>query len=221
MTTSEMRQDQATVPFVAQELLGAVRWRCIGPPRGGRVVAVTGDPVNPMVFYFGACAGGVWKTSDGGTYWENVSDDYFNTASVGAIAVAPSDSNVIYAGMGESCIRGDVTYGDGVYKFHRWRPVPGPIVGLSDTRHIARVRVHPANPDLVYVAALGHAYGPNEERGVFRSGDGGNTWEKVLFRSENAGAVDLSYRSQQSPHSLRLHLGNPAHALEPHQRRPR
>ncbi|MDE2937800.1 MAG: glycosyl hydrolase [Chloroflexota bacterium] len=189
MTTTESQQAHA--PSMPPELLGAVRWRCIGPPRGGRVVAVAGDPVNPMVFYFGACAGGVWKTTDGGTYWDNVSDGYFNTASVGAIAVAPSDPNVIYAGMGESCIRGDVTYGDGVYKStdggQTWTNM-----GLSDTRHISRVRVHPADPDVVYVAALGHAYGPNEERGVFRSTDRGKNWERVLFRSENAGAADLS-----------------------------
>ncbi len=191
MTTNETRHIQSQSSPVPQKLLGSVRWRCIGPPRGGRVVAVAGDPVNPMVFYFGACAGGVWKTNDGGTYWENVSDGHFNTASVGAIAVAPSDPNVIYAGMGEACIRGDVTYGDGVYRStdggQTWSNV-----GLSDTRHIGKVRVHPTNPDLVYVAALGHAYGPNDERGVFRSKDGGNTWEKVLFRSEDAGAIDLS-----------------------------
>ena len=172
-------------------VLGALRWRCIGPPRGGRVVAVAGDPTDPAVFYFGACAGGVWKTYDAGTYWENVSDGFFKTASVGAIAVAQSDPNVVYAGMGESCIRGDVSYGDGVYKSTdgggTWTHM-----GLEDTRHIARIRIHPGNPDLVYVAALGHAFGPNEERGVFRSTDGGKSWEKVLYRDEKSGAIDLS-----------------------------
>ena len=172
-------------------LLDAMEWRCIGPPRGGRVVAVAGDPVDPMVFYFGACAGGVWKTYDGGTYWENVSDGYLNTASVGALAVSESDPNVVYAGMGEACIRGDVTYGDGVYRStdagKTWTHL-----GLEDTRHIARVRVHPNDPDVVYVAALGHAFGPNEQRGVFRSTDGGKTWERILFKSEDAGAIDLS-----------------------------
>ena len=146
-------------------MLGAVRWRCIGPPRGGRVVAVAGDPQEPMVFYFGACAGGVWKTADGGTYWENISDGFFNTAAVGALAVSDSDHNVVYAGMGEACIRGDVSHGDGVYRStdagKTWIHL-----GLEDTRYIARIRVHPQDPDLVYVAALGHAYGPNEQRGV-------------------------------------------------------
>ena len=173
------------------KLLGALEWRCIGPPRGGRVVAVAGDPVDPAVFYFGACAGGVWKTYDGGTYWECVSDGFFKTSSVGAIAVSDSDPNVVYAGMGEACIRGDVSYGNGVYKStdagRTWTHL-----GLEDTRHISRVRIHPHNPDIVYVAALGHAFGPNEERGVFRSMDGGKTWERVLFKSENAGAGDLS-----------------------------
>ena len=173
------------------KLSNALQWRCIGPPRGGRVVAVAGDPVDPAVFYFGACAGGVWKTYDGGTYWENVSDGYFKTASVGAIAVAESDPNVIYAGMGEACIRLDVSHGDGVYKStdggKTW-----PHMGLADTRHISRIRVHPRDPDVVYVAALGHAFGPNSERGVYRSTDGGESWEHVLFKSEDAGAADLS-----------------------------
>ena len=172
-------------------MLATLRWRSIGPPRGGRTVAVAGHPTEPMVFYFGACAGGVWKTTDGGTYWENVSDGYFNTAAVGAVAVSDSDPNVVYVGTGESCIRGNVSHGDGVYRSTdggaTWTHL-----GLSDTRHIARVRVHPNNPDLVYVAALGHAYGPNEQRGVFRSSDGGASWENVLFRSPNAGAIDLS-----------------------------
>ena len=173
------------------DLLESIKWRSIGPFRGGRVVAVAGDPSDPMTFYFGACGGGVWKTNDGGTYWENVSDGFLQTAAVGAIAVADSDPNVIYAGTGEACIRGNVSHGDGVYRStdggNTWAHL-----GLTDTRHIARVRVHPQDPDTVYVAALGHAYGPNEERGVFRSKNGGESWERVLFRSENAGAADLS-----------------------------
>jgi photosystem II stability/assembly factor-like uncharacterized protein len=172
-------------------ILDGLEWRCIGPHRGGRVVAVAGHPTDPLTFYFGACAGGVWKSTDGGQYWENCSDGYFQTAAVGAIAVAESDPNVIYAGMGETCIRGNVSHGDGIYKStdggQSWINL-----GLSDTRHIARIRVHPRNPDLVYVAALGHAWGPNPERGVYRSKDGGQTWEQVLFRSDKAGAIDLS-----------------------------
>ena len=173
------------------KMLNAVKWRCIGPPRGGRVVAVAGDPVDPGTFYFGACAGGVWKTEDGGTYWENVSDGYFNTAAVGAIAVSDSEPSVVYAGMGEATIRLDVTHGDGVYRSndggHSWVHL-----GLEDTRHISSLRIHPTNPDIVFVAALGHAFGPNEQRGVFRSTDGGKNWERVLYKSENAGAGDLS-----------------------------
>ena len=168
----------------------ALKWRCIGPPRGGRVVAVAGHPTKQAVFYFGACAGGVWKTEDAGVYWENISDGFFNSAAIGAIAVSESDPNVIYVGTGESTIRLDVSYGDGVYKTtdggKTWAQV-----GLSDSKHIAKIRIHPQNPDLVYVAALGHAFGPNAERGVFRSQDGGQIWERVLFRSEKAGAIDL------------------------------
>lgn len=170
---------------------GLLRWRCIGPVRGGRVVAVAGSYDDPNTFYFGAVAGGVWKTTDGGTYWRPVSDGFFTTSSVGALAVAPSDSNVIYAGTGETTIRIDVSHGDGVYKStdagKTWANI-----GLRDTRHIGKVRVHPRNPDTVWVAALGHAFGPNQERGVFKSADGGTTWTHVLFVSEKAGAVDLS-----------------------------
>ena len=172
-------------------LLDTLQWRCIGPHRGGRVVAVAADPSDGPVFYFGACAGGGWKTADAGTYWENVSDGFFNTAAVGAIAVADADSNVVYVGTGESCIRGNVSHGEGVYRSTD-RGKTWANVGLRDTRHIARIRVHPKDPNLVYVAALGHAFGPNRQRGVFRSKDGGGSWEHILFRSEKAGAIDLS-----------------------------
>jgi photosystem II stability/assembly factor-like uncharacterized protein len=171
-------------------MLQALEWRSIGPFRGGRVVAVAGDPHDSEVFYFGACAGGVWKSEDGGKYWLNVSDGFFNTASIGALAVSESDSSVLYAGTGESCIRGNVSHGDGIYTSNdsgrSWKNI-----GLRETRHIARIRVHPADSNLIYVAALGHAFGQNEERGVFRSGDGGESWEKILFVSDRAGAADL------------------------------
>ncbi len=179
--------------------LDALKWRCIGPARGGRVVAVAGDPKDPMTFYFGACAGGVWKTVDGGVYWRNVSDGFFTSATVGAIAVARSDANVIYAGMGETTIRIDVSYGDGVYKSvdagRTWTHV-----GLKETKHIGRVLIHPTDPNLVYIAALGDAFGPNEERGVFRSKDGGKTWTKILYRGKDAGCVDMS----MDPHNPRI-----------------
>ena len=173
------------------ENLNTLHWRSIGPFRGGRVVAVAGHPTDREVFYFGACAGGVWKTEDGGIYWNNISDGYFATASVGAIAVAESDPNVLYVGTGEACIRGYVSHGDGVYRStdggKKWHNI-----GLNDTRHISRIRINPNNPDIAYVAALGHAFGTNEERGVFRTKDGGHTWEKILYKSEKAGAADLS-----------------------------
>ncbi|WP_421998892.1 WD40/YVTN/BNR-like repeat-containing protein [Reyranella sp.] len=169
----------------------ALKWRCIGPPRGGRVVAVAGDPVNRMVFYFGACAGGIWKTVDGGVFWRCVSDGFMGSAAVGSIAVAPSDPNVIYAGTGETAIRLDVSWGDGVYRStdagRTWTNV-----GLRGSKFVGRICIHPRDPDLVYVAALGDVFGPNEERGVYRSRDGGRTWERILYRSDVAGAIDLS-----------------------------
>jgi photosystem II stability/assembly factor-like uncharacterized protein len=172
-------------------LFAGLKMRCIGPHRGGRVVAVTGIAGDPATFYFGACAGGIWKSTDAGTYWENVSDGYLGTAAIGALAIAPSDPTVLYAGTGETSIRGNVSHGDGVYRStdagRSWRNV-----GLADTRHIGRIRVDPHDPNRLYVAALGHAWGPNPERGIYRSTDGGETWDHVLFRSERAGAVDLS-----------------------------
>lgn len=166
------------------------QYRLIGPFRGGRVTAVAGVPNNKNVYYFGATGGGVWKTTDAGVNWEPVSDKYFTTGSVGSIAVSESNPNVVYVGMGESAIRGNVSHGDGVYKStdggKTWNNV-----GLKNTQQIGRVRVHPKDPNIVYVAAIGHLWGSNEERGVFRTMDGGKTWKKILYRSKDAGAFDL------------------------------
>ena len=176
---------------MTESLLDAMRFRCIGPPRGGRVVAVAGDPSEAEVFYFGAVAGGIWKTEDAGVTWTNVSDGYLATSSVGALAVSDSEPSVVYAGMGESTIRADVSHGDGVYKSTD-RGRSWVHLGLADTRHISEIRIHPRDPDRVYVAALGHAFGPNPERGVYRSTDGGTSWEQVLYTSGRAGAADLA-----------------------------
>ncbi|MGA2144250.1 MAG: glycosyl hydrolase [Bryobacteraceae bacterium] len=168
-----------------------LRFRLIGPFRGGRVVAVAGVASQPNVYYFGATGGGIWKTTDGGASWLPVADGQLQTGSVGALAVAGSDPNVVYAGMGEACVRGNASNGDGVYKSvdagKTWRNV-----GLKDSYHIGAVAVHPKNPDIVYVAALGHLWGPNAERGVYRSTDGGATWKQVLSRGPEAGASDLA-----------------------------
>jgi photosystem II stability/assembly factor-like uncharacterized protein len=178
-------------PPTFSERFEGLQFRCIGPYRGGRATAVAGVRHDPLTFYFGATGGGVWKTSDAGATWEPVSDKEFKTGSVGAIAVSESDPNVIYVGMGESPIRGNLSHGDGVWKSvdagRSWKNV-----GLPDTRQIARVRVHPSDPDIVYVAAQGHAFGPNEERGIYRSQDGGKTWKKVLFVDNKTGASDLA-----------------------------
>jgi len=175
----------------AQSVLKDLRWRQIGPFRGGRALAVSGSTTQRDVFYFGATGGGIWKTTDAGASWEPVSDGQLGTGSVGAIEVSPSDPNVIYAGMGEACIRGNASHGDGVYKSadggKTWKNV-----GLKETQHIGAIRIHPKNPDIVYVAALGHQFGPNPERGVYRTTDGGKSWKQVLTRGPKAGAVDLS-----------------------------
>jgi photosystem II stability/assembly factor-like uncharacterized protein len=172
-------------------LYRAMKWRSIGPYRGGRSTAVAGVPSQPNLYYFGGTGGGVWKTEDGGLSWKNISDGFFKTGSVGAIEVANSDPNVIYAGMGEACVRGNFSHGDGVYKStdagKTWKHA-----GLSDSRQIGRIRIHPQNPDLVYVAALGHIYGTNTERGVYRSKDGGKTWDRILYKDEKTGAVDIA-----------------------------
>ena len=170
---------------------GELKFRQVGPFRGGRSGAVTGVQNEPLTFYMGATGGGIFKTVDGGNHWVPVADGQLKLGSVGAIAVADSDPNIVYAGMGEGDIRGNASHGDGVYKStdagHTWTHM-----GLTETQQIAALRIDPKNPDLVYVAALGHMAGPNEDRGVFRSRDGGKSWQKVLFKSNLAGAVDVS-----------------------------
>lgn len=173
------------------DLAGALRWRSIGPYRGGRVTAVAGIASQPMVYYMGATGGGVWKTDDAGVTWHNVSDGLVRSGSVGAVSVAPSDPNIVYVGMGEACLRGNLSSGDGVYKStdagKTWTHL-----GLRDSSQIGRLQIHPTNPDIVYVAAVGHPYGPNAERGVFRTNDGGKTWQTVLFVDEKTGAADIA-----------------------------
>ncbi|MFK7983080.1 MAG: WD40/YVTN/BNR-like repeat-containing protein, partial [Saprospiraceae bacterium] len=164
---------------VDADLYKGLKFRNIGPFRGGRSVAVTGVRGNPMLYYMGSTGGGIWKTEDAGLSWKNISDGQLKTGSVGAIAVAPSDPNVIYVGMGEHPVRGVMTsFGDGIYKStdagQTWTNI-----GLPMTRHIAAVRIHPANPDVVYIAAQGAVHGPTKERGVYRTMDGGATWSKI------------------------------------------
>ena len=173
-------------------LFQSMDYRLVGPFRGGRVTTVTGIPDQPFTYYMGATGGGVWKTTDAGTTWENISDGYFGTTGIGAVTVAPSDPNVVYVGTGESPVRGVKTsHGDGVYKStdagETWVHL-----GLEATRHISQIWVHPDDPDVVYLAAQGNPWGPNEERGIYKSTDGGETWDKILFVNEDSGIVDLS-----------------------------
>ncbi len=179
----------AVAQSISPALYEGLEYREVGPYRGGRSAAVTGVPGKPMLYYQGATGGGVWRTRDAGQSWENVTDGFFG-GSIGAVAVSEWDNNVIYVGGGEVTVRGNVSHGDGVWKSvdagKTWTHV-----GLGDSRHIPRIRIHPKNPDLVYVAALGHLYGPNDERGVYRSTDGGATWKRILFAGDGAGAVDL------------------------------
>lgn len=169
-----------------------IQWRLVGPFRAGRALAAAGIPGNPYTFFFGSVDGGMWKTDNAGLTWESLSDGTKMNPSIGAFAVAPSNSKIIYVGTGEADMRSDITYGDGVYKTTdggaTWEEC-----GLNDTRHIGKILVDPHNPDIVLIAALGHAYGPNEERGVFRSSDGGKSWKKVLYKNQDVGAIDLAW----------------------------
>ena len=180
----------ARSPRVDPSVYSGLTWRLIGPFRGGRVNAVSGVPGQPTTFYFGSVGGGVWKTIDAGRTWQPIFDSQ-PVASIGAIGVAASNPNVVYVGTGEADMRSQISYGNGVYKSsdagRTWTHL-----GLDDTRQIGRVAVDPTNPDIVFVAALGHAYGPNAERGVYRSKDGGATWQKVLYHGDSVGAIDVA-----------------------------
>ncbi|MBX2930161.1 MAG: glycosyl hydrolase [Saprospiraceae bacterium] len=196
-----------------EALYQSVQWRSIGPYRGGRSAAVTGVPGKPNLYYFGSVGGGVWRTRDGGQTWDNISDGFFG-GSIGAVAVSEYDHNVIYVGGGEKTVRGNVSYGYGAWKSEdagkTWKNI-----GLNKARHIPRIRIHPRNPDLVYAAVLGDLYKPGDERGVYRSKDGGQTWQRILFANADAGAVDLvldpanprvlyasTWRIRRTPYSL-------------------
>lgn len=204
---------QKMVSKFSEEYYDAIQWRNIGPFRGGRSAAVTGVPNKANLFYFGATGGGVWKTTDAGNTWSNISDGFFG-GSVGAIAVSEFDNNVIYVGNGEVTVRGNVSSGDGMWKSidagKTWTHI-----GLDKSRHITRVRIHPKNPDIVYAAVLGDLFKSSTERGVYKSTNGGTTWRKVLFSNADAGAVDLiidpnnprilyasTWRVRRTPYSL-------------------
>lgn len=196
--TPQANADNQSHPQVSDSLFKSMRWRGIGPYRGGRALAATGVTGEPGLFYFGAAAGGVWKTTDSGATWKPIFDSQ-PISSIGAIAVAPSNHDIIYVGSGEGALRGNITVGDGIYKStdggKNWVNV-----GLKDSRQIGALIVDPQNPDIVLVAALGHAFGPNAERGVFRTTDGGKTWNKVLYKDDNTGAIDVTF----DPHDSKI-----------------
>ena len=186
-------------PLAAQDslvpnpgLLDGMEFRMVGPYRGGRVTAVTGIASEPHTFFMGVTGGGVWKTDDAGHHWTPIADEYLTVGNIGAIDVADSDPNVIYVGTGSACIRGNVSVGRGMWKStdggERWG-----FIGLPESGAIGSLVVHPDDPDLVYVAALGHPFGKNPERGIYRSKDGGENWENILFLNDSTGAVSLAF----------------------------
>src|SRR5258705_1179554 len=193
-SAQKIKPATSTTPVPAdntdQVLFKNLKYRLIGPFRGGRSGAVTGSYKNKNVFYFGATGGGIWKTADGGNNWNNISDKYFG-GSIGAVAIAPSDETIIYVGEGENTMRGNVSEGLG----GMWRSDDGgrswKNLGLKEGRHIIRIVVHPKNPDIVWVAVMGHLFGPNEERGVYKTTDGGKTWKKTLYINNQTGCSDL------------------------------
>jgi len=189
-TAQRKKQSKTETYEVSPKLFDALSYRMVGPFRGGRCTAVAGIPEEPLTFFMGTTGGGVWKTEDGGTHWENISDGYIPVGSIGAVEVATGDPNVIYVGTGSASPRGNISPGKGMYKSldggNTWK-----LVGLENAGQIGKIQVHPENPDFVYAAALGNIFGPSPERGVFRSKDGGQNWEKVMYVNDSTGVVDL------------------------------
>jgi len=194
LNTQPLNKINGDVSFISDSSLNGMHWRLVGPFRGGRALAASGIPGNPATFYFGSVDGGIWKTINAGVTWEPISDGQMNP-SIGTLAISESNPNIIYAGTGEADMRSDITFGDGVYK-----SIDGGVhwkhIGLKDTKQIGKIIVDPQNPDIVLVAALGHPYGFNNERGVFKSTDGGKTWKKVLYKNDKTGAIDLAWDSK-------------------------
>lgn len=188
-SNAQRKKNKNSEPQFKESLYDGMEWRMIGPHRGGRAGTVSGVINDPNLYYMGTAGGGVWRTTDAGNSWECISDGYFG-GSIGALAVSESDPNIIYVGEGEQTLRGNVSSGKGLWKSmdagETWQ-----FIGLKDSEHISRIRIHPKNPNIVYVAAIGNLWKPNEMRGVFRSTDGGENWEKILYVSDKAGAGDL------------------------------
>ena len=194
--TLAQTENNSTITKISDSTYNSMRWRMIGPFRGGRTLAASGIPGNLNIFYFGAVDGGVWRTTNAGVTWQPLTDGQTNP-SIGALAIANSNEKIIYIGTGEADMRSDITYGTGVYKStdggENWSHL-----GLEDTRHIGKILIDPKNPDIVFVAALGHAYGPNNERGVFKTINGGKTWKRVLYKNDETGAIDLSWDNENT-----------------------
>ena len=189
LTAQRKKNKKQNETTFSESLYNSLEWRLVGPFRGGRAATVAGVINDPNTYYMGTAGGGVWKTKDSGNSWYSISDGYFG-GSIGAVAVSESDPNIIYVGEGEQTLRGNVSSGNGLWKSldagKTWK-----FIGLEGSEHISRIRIHPKNPNLVYVAAIGNLWKPNKTRGVYRSEDGGNTWQKILYESDKAGAGDL------------------------------